>query len=98
MQNLSIHTRTTGYSGKSGVHRGLDSLLPPTKHSAPPPSLPLYAGGFGGGFGSSFSTGYTVTPPALESAAVPKSRAIVIKKIETRDGKLVSECADVLTN
>ncbi|XP_040510849.1 keratin, type II cytoskeletal 8 isoform X2 [Gallus gallus] len=69
MQNLSIHTRTTGYSG-----------------------------GFGGGFGSSFSTGYTVTPPALESAAVPKSRAIVIKKIETRDGKLVSECADVLTN
>ncbi|XP_048784380.1 keratin, type II cytoskeletal 8 [Tympanuchus pallidicinctus] len=69
MQNLSIHTRTTGFSG-----------------------------GFGGGFGSSFSTGYTVTPPALESAAVPKSRAIVIKKIETRDGKLVSECADVLTN
>ncbi|OXB56690.1 hypothetical protein ASZ78_006884 [Callipepla squamata] len=69
MQNLSIHTRTTGYSG-----------------------------GFGGGFGSSFSTGYTVTPPVLESAAVPKSRAIVIKKIETRDGKLVSECADVLTN
>ncbi|XP_042692017.1 keratin, type II cytoskeletal 8-like isoform X2 [Centrocercus urophasianus] len=49
MQNLSIHTRTTGFS-------------------------------------------------ALESAAVPKSRAIVIKKIETRDGKLVSECADVLTN
>ncbi|XP_065606140.1 keratin, type II cytoskeletal 8 isoform X2 [Cyrtonyx montezumae] len=69
MQNLSIHTRTTGYSG-----------------------------GFGGGFGSSFSTGYTVPPPVLESAAVPKSRAIVIKKIETRDGKLVSECADVLTN
>lgn len=34
----------------------------------------------------------------LESAAVTKSKAIVIKKIETRDGKLVSESSDIMSN
>nr|XP_038027533.1 LOW QUALITY PROTEIN: keratin, type II cytoskeletal 8-like [Anas platyrhynchos] len=61
-----------------------------------------YGGGFGGslggGFGSSFSSGYAVPPPALEGSPVAKSRAIVIKKIETRDGKLVSESSDLLAN
>ncbi|NWI69669.1 K2C8 protein, partial [Todus mexicanus] len=75
MQNLSIHTKTTGYSGSG------------------------FSGGFGGGFGTSFtSSGYTVTPPALETSSITKSRAIVIKKIETRDGKLVSESSDVLAS
>uniref|UniRef100_A0A8C7EHN1 Keratin, type II cytoskeletal 8 n=1 Tax=Nothoprocta perdicaria TaxID=30464 RepID=A0A8C7EHN1_NOTPE len=36
--------------------------------------------------------------PAAAPGSAPKARAIVIKKIETRDGKLVSECADVLAN
>ncbi|XP_074931972.1 keratin, type II cytoskeletal 8-like [Phalacrocorax aristotelis] len=87
MQNLSIHTKTTGYSAASfgggfsgGLRRGL--------HGDP-------RGGFGGAFASS---GYTVPPPALESSSLPKSRAIVIKKIETRDGKLVSESSDVLAS
>lgn len=58
-----------------------------------------FSGGFGGGFGSSFaSSGYAVTPPALETSPLSKSRAIVIKKIETRDGKLVSESSDVLAS
>ncbi|NXO02813.1 K2C8 protein, partial [Rhinopomastus cyanomelas] len=74
LQNLSIHTKSTGYSG--------------------------FGGGFGGGFGTSFaSSGYAVVPPSvLEPPALPKSRAIVIKKIETRDGKLVSESSDVLAS
>lgn len=42
------------------------------------------------------SSGYSVPPPLPEATAPPKSRAIVIKKIETRDGKLVSESSDVL--
>ncbi|KAM6039157.1 keratin, type II cytoskeletal 8 isoform 1-T1 [Chlamydotis macqueenii] len=58
-----------------------------------------FSGGFGGGFGTSFaSSSYTVSPPALESLSLSKSRAIVIKKIETRDGKLVSESSDVLAS
>ncbi|NWR79554.1 K2C8 protein, partial [Centropus unirufus] len=66
MQNLSIHTKTSGYSA---------------------------------GFGTSFSSSsYSVPSPALESSSVTKSRAIVIKKIETRDGKLVSESSDVLAS
>ncbi|NWH77349.1 K2C8 protein, partial [Piaya cayana] len=56
-----------------------------------------FTGGFGGGFGSSFSSSsYSVSSPA--SSPVTKSRAIVIKKIETRDGKLVSESSDVLAS
>ncbi|KAL9815808.1 keratin, type II cytoskeletal 8-like isoform 1-T1 [Geothlypis trichas] len=76
VQNLSIHTKPSGYLGGLG-------------------------GGFGGGFGGAFggavvSSGYSVPPPPPESTAPLKSRAIVIKKIETRDGKLVSESSDVL--
>ncbi|XP_035426938.1 keratin, type II cytoskeletal 8-like isoform X5 [Cygnus atratus] len=99
VQNLSIHTRTASYAGKGGVP-GLTLPFPP-----PPPPLLVaagYGGGFGGslggGFGSSFSSGYAVPPPPLEGSPVAKSRAIVIKKIETRDGKLVSESSDVLAN
>ncbi|NWW95403.1 K2C8 protein, partial [Rhynochetos jubatus] len=74
MQNLSIHTKTMGYSAGFG-------------------------GAFGGSFGTSFaSSGYAMSPPALEGSSSTKSRAIVIKKIETRDGKLVSESADVLAS
>ncbi|NWW00131.1 K2C8 protein, partial [Machaerirhynchus nigripectus] len=72
VQNLSIHTKTSGYLGGFG-------------------------GGFGGAFGGAVvSSGYSVPPPPPEGTATPKSRAIVIKKIETRDGKLVSESSDVL--
>uniref|UniRef100_A0A8C6VJM6 Keratin, type II cytoskeletal 8 n=1 Tax=Naja naja TaxID=35670 RepID=A0A8C6VJM6_NAJNA len=77
MQNLSIQTKTTGYSG------GLSSGY----------------GNFGGGYSSSYSSGgYSINALPMESSAVSKTKAIVIKKIETRDGKLVSESSDVLSN
>ncbi|XP_026569643.1 keratin, type II cytoskeletal 8 isoform X1 [Pseudonaja textilis] len=77
MQNLSIQTKTTGYSG------GLSSGY----------------GNYGGGYGSSYSSGgYSINTLPMESSAVSKTKAIVIKKIETRDGKLVSESSDVLSN
>ncbi|KAJ7317649.1 hypothetical protein JRQ81_003811 [Phrynocephalus forsythii] len=77
MQNLSIQTKTTGYSG--GVSSGFSS-------------------GFGGGYSSYSSGGYSMNSSPLESSVVTKSKAIVIKKIETRDGKLVSESSDVMTS
>ncbi|XP_075301886.1 keratin, type II cytoskeletal 8 [Opisthocomus hoazin] len=82
VQNLSIRTKTTGFSA-AGFSGGFGGGL-----------------GFGGAFGGGFtSSGYSVAPPALETPpVVPKSRAIVIKKIETRDGKLVSEASDVLAS
>lgn len=70
-----------------------------TLTAGPSPPAAGFGGGFGGGFGTSFaSAGYVVPPPALESSPLTKSRAIVIKKIETRDGKLVSESSDVLAS
>ncbi|XP_062975324.1 keratin, type II cytoskeletal 8-like [Elgaria multicarinata webbii] len=75
MQNMSIQTKTTGYSG--GLSSGYSS--------------------YGGGYSSSYSSGGGYSSP-LESSAVTKSKAIVIKKIETRDGKLVSESSDVMSN
>ncbi|XP_041273503.1 keratin, type II cytoskeletal 8 [Onychostruthus taczanowskii] len=76
VQNLSIHTKPSGYLG--GLGGG-------------------FGAGFVGGFGGAVvSSGYSVPPPPPESTAPLKSRAIVIKKIETRDGKLVSESSDVL--
>ncbi|XP_060619014.2 keratin, type II cytoskeletal 8 [Anolis sagrei] len=76
MQNLSIQTKTTGYSG------GLSSGY----------------GSYGSGFSTYSSGGYSMNSSPLESSVVTKSKAIVIKKIETRDGKLVSESSDVLSN
>lgn len=56
-------------------------------------------GSYGGGYSSSYSSGgYSINTLPMESSAVSKTRAIVIKKIETRDGKLVSESSDVLSN
>lgn len=78
--------------------------VPP--HVPPPHDCSLFptggfGGGLGGGFGGGFGgvvvrSGYSVPPLPPEGTAPPKSRAIVIKKIETRDGKLVSESSDVL--
>ncbi|XP_060108142.1 keratin, type II cytoskeletal 8 isoform X1 [Heteronotia binoei] len=77
MQNLSIQTKTTGYSG--GISSGFSN--------------------YGGGYSTSYSSGgYSTNAFPLESSATTKSKAIVIKKIETRDGKLVSESSDVLSN
>ncbi|XP_046494406.1 keratin, type II cytoskeletal 8 [Equus quagga] len=79
MQNLSIHTKTSSYSGglSSTTFGGLTS---------PGLSYGLSS------FQSSFSSGGSSGPIKLIS---PPS-AIVVKKIETRDGKLVSESSDIL--
>ncbi|NXX97201.1 K2C8 protein, partial [Centropus bengalensis] len=78
-----------------------------TLTAAPSPAASSFGGGFSGGFGGALGAGfgtsfssssYSVPSPALESSSVTKSRAIVIKKIETRDGKLVSESSDVLAS
>ncbi|KAM9115104.1 keratin, type II cytoskeletal 8 [Pangshura tecta] len=77
MQNMSIQTKMTGYSG------GLGSAY----------------GGYGGGYSGSYSSGsYSLNSPTLESSPFTRSKAVVIKKIETRDGRLVSETSDVLSN
>ncbi|NXD46070.1 K2C8 protein, partial [Copsychus sechellarum] len=69
----------------------------PNPRSHGHPSSCGFGAGFGGAFGGAMvSSGYSVPPPPPEGPAPPKSRAIVIKKIETRDGKLVSESSDVL--
>ncbi|XP_062045446.1 keratin, type II cytoskeletal 8-like [Lepus europaeus] len=62
-----------------------------------------YAGGLSSGFGSlaspglnyglSFQSGFG---PGGGSTSFTRSKAVVVKKIETRDGKLVSESSDVL--
>ncbi|XP_069735057.1 uncharacterized protein [Phaenicophaeus curvirostris] len=107
MQNLSIHTKTSGFSGKGwGVVAGTPHPWVPPPGATTLPLCPFptasafpggFPGGFGGGFGSSFSSSsYSMSSPA--SSPVTKSRAIVIKKIETRDGKLVSESSDVLAS
>ncbi|KAM9514453.1 keratin, type II cytoskeletal 8-like [Guaruba guarouba] len=73
VQNLSIHTKPSGYSGSLG-------------------------GGFGGSSGGGLGLSLVLPPPPpVEPTPPPRSRAIVIKKIETRDGKLVSESSDVLS-
>uniref|UniRef100_A0A8D0HIX2 Keratin, type II cytoskeletal 8 n=1 Tax=Sphenodon punctatus TaxID=8508 RepID=A0A8D0HIX2_SPHPU len=75
MQNMSIQTRTTGYSG--GTSSGYGSLK---------------------GINRSYSgSDYFMNSSPLESSAISKTRtkAVVIKKIETRDGKTVSESSDV---
>ncbi|XP_005430309.1 keratin, type II cytoskeletal 8 [Geospiza fortis] len=75
VQNLSIHTKPSGYLGEfvgvPGTPRFWVPLLCP-------------------------SSQLLSLPHRCESTAPLKSRAIVIKKIETRDGKLVSESSDVL--
>ncbi|XP_074835546.1 keratin, type II cytoskeletal 8-like [Carettochelys insculpta] len=54
--------------------------------------------GYGGGYSGSYSSSsYAVNSLPPESSAF-KSKAIVVKKIETRDGKTVLETSNVLTN
>uniref|UniRef100_A0A8V5GUI1 Keratin, type II cytoskeletal 8 n=1 Tax=Melopsittacus undulatus TaxID=13146 RepID=A0A8V5GUI1_MELUD len=80
VQNLSIHTKPSGYPGS----------LPPQAASGGALWSPR------GGPRFCPWRGRPPPPPRCRSPP-PRSRAIVIKKIETRDGKLVSESADVLS-
>ncbi|XP_006030670.1 keratin, type II cytoskeletal 8 [Alligator sinensis] len=83
---------------ESRLESGMQNLSIQTKTTNYSAGLGRAFGGYNSGYGSSLSSSiYSVNSP-LESAAVTKSKAIVIKKIETRDGKLVSESSDILSN
>ncbi|KAG8585239.1 hypothetical protein GDO81_004941 [Engystomops pustulosus] len=79
IQNLSIQTKTTGYSGvSSGYSGGLSSG---------------FGGGLSGGYGGSYSYSSSSTP--LETSRT--KRSIVVKTVETKDGRVLSESSDVFT-
>ncbi|XP_073402263.1 keratin, type II cytoskeletal 8-like [Dendrobates tinctorius] len=79
IQNLSIQTKTSGYSGvSSGFSSGLSSG---------------FGGGIGGGYGGSYS--YSSSSSPLETSRT--KRSIVVKTVETKDGRVLSESSDVFT-
>lgn len=91
IQNLSIQTKTTGYSGVSSSYSGgLQSG---------------YGGGsgFGGGYGSGYGSGVggnyvyasSVNASPLETSRT--KRSIVVKTVETKDGRVLSESSDVFS-
>ncbi|KAM3935094.1 keratin, type II cytoskeletal 8 [Leptodactylus fuscus] len=79
IQNLSIQTKTTGYSGvSSGYSGGLSSG---------------FGGGIGGGYGGSYV--YSSSSSPLETSRT--KRSIVVKTVETKDGRVLSESSDVFS-
>ncbi|XP_068123341.1 keratin, type II cytoskeletal 8-like [Hyperolius riggenbachi] len=102
VQNLSISTKTTGYSGvSSGYSGGLQSAYSGGLQSA-------YSGGFGGGYGSGYGSGIggglgggsyayssNVSSSPLETSRT--KRSIVVKTVETKDGRVLSESSDVFS-
>ncbi|EMP36965.1 Keratin, type II cytoskeletal 8 [Chelonia mydas] len=84
---------------ESRLESGLQHMSIQTKMTGYSGGLGSAYGGYGGGYSSSYSSGgYSLTSPTLESSALARSKAIVIKKIETKDGRLVSETSNVLSN
>ncbi|KAG9491791.1 keratin, type II cytoskeletal 8 [Eleutherodactylus coqui] len=87
IQNLSIQTKTTGYSGgvSSSYSGGLSSI---------------YGGGGGGiGHGVGVRDGgsfmYSSSSSPLETSRT--KRSVVVKTVETKDGRVLSESSDVFT-
>ncbi|XP_063808147.1 keratin, type II cytoskeletal 8 [Pseudophryne corroboree] len=90
IQNVSIQTKTTGYSGVSSNYSGGLSSG--------------FSGGYGSGFGSGLSSGYgggynvyssNVSSSPLETSRT--KRSVVVKTVETKDGRVLSESSDVFT-
>lgn len=84
MQNLSIHTKTTTRDYSGGFSSGYGSLTSPGYGGLTSPGLNYGVSSFQSVSGSGGPNYSRV------------SKAVVVKKIETRDGKLVSESSDVL--
>ncbi|XP_043824442.1 keratin, type II cytoskeletal 8 [Dromiciops gliroides] len=82
MQNMSIHTKTTSRDF-SGLSSGYGSLASSGYGSLTSPGL---------GYGLSSYQSISGSGSSYNRV----SKAVVVKKIETRDGKLVSESSDVL--
>ncbi|KAM4046335.1 keratin, type II cytoskeletal 8 [Anomaloglossus baeobatrachus] len=79
IQNVSIQTKTTGYSGvSSGYSGGLSSA---------------FGGNIGGGYGGNYA--YSSSSSPLETSRT--KRSIVVKTVETKDGRVLSESSDVFT-
>ncbi|XP_006118950.1 keratin, type II cytoskeletal 8 [Pelodiscus sinensis] len=84
---------------ESRLDSGMQKMSIQTTKSSYSGGLGSAYSSYGGGYNSSYSSsGYSMNSPTLESAAVSKSKTVVIKKIETRDGRLVSETSDILSN
>ena len=56
-----------------------------------------YRGHMSPGISYAFQSGFSSGQSSASSGHVSSSKAVVVKKIETRDGKLVSESSDVLS-
>ncbi|XP_069086747.1 keratin, type II cytoskeletal 8 [Pleurodeles waltl] len=89
MQNMSIQTKTSGYSVSSGHGGG--------GYGSGGYGSGGYGGsGFGAGFGNAFSSGaYVVNAAPLESSRT--KRTVLVKTVETKDGKVTSESSDFFT-
>ncbi|XP_040281708.1 keratin, type II cytoskeletal 8 [Bufo bufo] len=87
VQNLSIQTKTTGYSGVSSAYSGGLSSG--------------FGGGIGGRIGGEYGGGYggnymySSSSSPLETSRV--KRSVVVKTVETKDGRVLSESSDVFT-
>ncbi|KAM5253159.1 keratin, type II cytoskeletal 8 [Hipposideros larvatus] len=82
MQNMSIHTKIT--SSNAG------GLMSPVYGKVVSPGFNNYGLNFQSNFSSGRDSGYS------SRSSTSSSKTVVVKKIETRDGKLVSESSDVL--
>ncbi|XP_077340029.1 keratin, type II cytoskeletal 8-like [Lithobates pipiens] len=89
IQNLSIQTKTTGYSGVSSYSGGLQSGFGSGYGSGG------YGSGFGGGIGGNYSYASSVSSSPLETSRT--KRSIVVKTVETKDGRVLSESSDVFS-
>ncbi|XP_073469649.1 keratin, type II cytoskeletal 8-like [Aquarana catesbeiana] len=93
IQNLSIQTKTTGYSGVSAYSGGLQSGFSGGYSSGG------YGGGYGGGFGSgtggNYSYASSVSSSPLETSRT--KRSVVVKTVETKDGRVLSESSDIFS-
>ncbi|KAJ1174458.1 hypothetical protein NDU88_006280 [Pleurodeles waltl] len=84
MQNMSIQTKTSEYSVSGGYGGGGYG------------SSGYGGSGFGAGYGNAFSSGaYVVNAAPLESSRT--KRTVLVKTVETKDGKVTSESSDFFT-
>ncbi|KAM9320725.1 keratin, type II cytoskeletal 8 [Gastrophryne carolinensis] len=84
-QNLSIQTKTTGYSGvNSSYSGGLQSGFSGG-----------YSSGLGSGLGGSYVYSSNVSSSPLETSRT--KRSIVVKTVETKDGRVLSESSDIFS-
>ncbi|XP_040196559.1 keratin, type II cytoskeletal 8-like [Rana temporaria] len=88
-QNLSIQTKTTGYSGVSSAYSGgLQSGFSGGYGGG-------YSSGLGSGMGGNYSYASSVNSSPLETSRT--KRSIVVKTVETKDGRVLSESSDIFS-